>query len=131
MAKGNNSLQNCKKLLWTLGRTPTLLNPCLGSGSGLLSGLRGNPQSSHWVLGLHSLRYWGWPETSRKLLEAFGTSKGSSGRGLWCPCIGTLLARHPCLQKRAACTFSAPLLSVVCFFLKLFINLSAGPCFCS
>lgn len=69
-AKGNNSPQDCKKLLRTLGRTPTLLNPCLGSGSGLLSGLRGNPQSSHQVLGPHCLRYWGWPETSRKLLEA-------------------------------------------------------------
>lgn len=74
VAKVDNSLQNCKKLsVRALGRTPTLLSPCLGGGWGLSPWVERRPAE---------LAPGGGTASSEGLRMARNGQKAFRGRGL-------------------------------------------------
>lgn len=120
MAKGDNSLENCKEpRVRTLGRTPASLSPCLGQW------LKSDSLGWEGTWRAHT----GWWDCSLRgtgdgqegpgsFWRQRDAAEGPAGRGGQCLCMGTLPAWHPCLRKEAARAVSAPLLSVVQVFFK-------------
>lgn len=96
-------LQHCWILDWVVAEVHIL-------------GMRGDTQSSHWVVGLHPLRDWVQPEMSRQLSEADGHLQGPCWERTALPAheFTSHQASEP-VEGRATRAFSAPLLSPLCF----------------
>ena len=100
---------------------PTLLILAWAVPEVCLPWMRGDPQSSHPVVGLHPLRDWGWPETSRKLSKAEGCLRRPCWERTPVPVHRHAPRQAPVpAEERAARAFSAPSLSAVCFFKALY-----------
>lgn len=134
MEKGNNSLQNCQKLsVWADTRQDPDAAESL-PGRWLRSASLGWEETHRAHTWWWDCILWGTGE-GQKCPENFQrrrtTSEGPARRRLWCLCTSTLPARHLCLRKKGQLVLSQLPHPLWCVFLKLFINLSAGPCFCS